>query len=185
MSVFGVLLPLVFSSVVLSLLVSSCLGFSALVSSAVVCSVSPGSFWASLGTQFGPPTDLSGAPGALGSLLAGPGGPWAAPWGHSWRLLGLSWPAPAPEPALKGSPKETLLHPQKTKQKPHNFGFLSPNRGKGNRVLAEASHPPSAPAIAVTTPKCTTRTGHYPPRQPLPGFEDATTLPTKNCHTAL
>ena len=82
----------VLSSVVLSPLVSSCLGFSALVSSCVVCWASPGPFLglsrASLGTHFGP---QEGYFGLLGSPLAGSGGPWAPleiTLGGSWLSLG-------------------------------------------------------------------------------------------------
>ena len=95
LSVCCLVLPLVLSSVVLSPLVYSCLGFSALVSSCVVCWASPGPFLglsrASLGTHFGPPQGHFG-------LLAAPG-PGPLPWGHSWRLLGFSWPAPGLLPA--------------------------------------------------------------------------------------
>ena len=128
LSVCCLVLPLVLSSVVLSPLVSSCLGFSALVSSCVVCWASPGPFLglsrASLGINFGRPEVYFGAPGSpwgsralLGLSRAAPGQPlgrsWgtlAAPWGHSWRLLGLSWPAPGLLPASLG-PSWRLLGP--------------------------------------------------------------------------
>ena len=121
-------LPLVLPSVVLSPLVSSCLGFSALLSSCVVYWASPGPFLglsrASLGTHFGPPEGHFEAPGGswgsrafLGLTRAAPGqslgrswGTLGAPWGHSWRLLGLSWPAPGLLPASLG-PSWRLLGP--------------------------------------------------------------------------
>ena len=75
LSVCCFVLPLVLSSVVLSPLVPSCLGFSALLSSCVVYWASPRPFLgrsrASLGIHFGP------APGLLPASL-----------GLSWRLLG-------------------------------------------------------------------------------------------------
>ena len=75
LSVCCLVLPLVLPSVVLSPLVSSCLGFAALVSSCVVCWASPGPFLglsrASLGTHFGPPQGHFGPHGAwLGGELA-------------------------------------------------------------------------------------------------------------------
>ena len=108
LSVCCLVLPLVLSSVVLSPHVSSCLGFSALVSSCVVCWASP--------THFGPPEGHFEAPGGswgskalLGLSRAAPGQPLGrslgtlgAPWGHSWRLLGLSWPALGLLPASLG-----------------------------------------------------------------------------------
>ena len=112
-------LPLVLSSVVLSPLVSSCLGFSALVSSCVVCWASLRPFLglsrASLGTHFGPPKGHFRTPGgpwgfraaAPGQLL---GRSLGAPWGHSWWLLGLSWPVPGLLPATLG-PSWRLLGP--------------------------------------------------------------------------
>ena len=128
LSVCCLVLPLVLSSVVLSPLVSSCLGFSALVSSCVVCWASPGPFLAlsgaSLGTHFRPPEGHFEAPGGswgskalLGLFRAAPGQPLGrssgtldAPWGHSWRLLGLSWPALGLLPASLG-PSWRLLGP--------------------------------------------------------------------------
>ena len=128
LSVCCLVLPLVLSSVVLSPLVSSCLGFSALVSSCVVCWASPGPFLglsgASLGTHFRPPEGHFEAPGGswgskalLGLFWAAPGQPLGrssgtlgAPWGHSWRLLGLSWPALGLLPASLG-PSWRLLGP--------------------------------------------------------------------------
>ena len=87
-----------------------------------------GLFWASPGPRLGPIlglrkaiSGLLAAPGALGpswaspglllgSPLAGPGGPWAPLGVHSWRLLGLSWPAPGLLPASLG-PSWRLLGP--------------------------------------------------------------------------
>ena len=122
LSVCCLVLPLVLSSVVLSPLVSSCLGFSALVSSCVVCWASPRPFLGlsrgSLGTHFGSPKSHFGTPGGpwgfralLGLQLLGRSwGTLGAPWGHSWWLLGLSWPVPGLLPATLG-PSWRLLGP--------------------------------------------------------------------------
>ena len=87
-----------------------------------------GLFWASpgplLGPIFGPPEGHFEAPGGswgskalLGLFRAAPGQPLGrssgtlgAPWGHSWRLLGLSWPALGPLLASLG-PSWRLLGP--------------------------------------------------------------------------
>ena len=79
---------------------------------------------ASLGTHFRPPEGHFEAPGGswgsralLGLFWAAPGQPLGrssgtlgAPWGHSWRLLVLSWPALGLLPASLG-PSWRLLGP--------------------------------------------------------------------------
>ena len=112
LSVCCLVLPLGLSSVVLSPLVSSCLGFSALVSSCVVCWASPRPFLGlsrakgHFGTPGGPwgfrallglfqaaPGQLLGRSWGIGVTLGGSWaslGPWAAP-GHSGAVLAASW----------------------------------------------------------------------------------------------
>ena len=93
------------------------LGFSALVSSCVVCWASPRPFLGlsrgSLGTHFGPPKGHFGTPSGpwgfralLGLFLGRSWGTLGAPWGHSW----VSWPVPGLLPATLG-PSWRLLGP--------------------------------------------------------------------------